>query len=517
MSLYAFPPIKFPSGVGVAPAALFVTLLIAAVVLIALPAAVVDERTGLATGGTEHPALVVGLSLALVAMWAYVALRRLIVTPIRLLRVDLESAVAGAGPEIRTSMNREVDRIADTVRGDFPEGRRRTVTSAAIFCLVGAVITSWVVLTPFAVSEGHVSEPALAGGAQEATDGAAAVVRHELESALSGLDAVAVGSTALTDPASTAARAVLTRPLFKGAYVLDADARTLASAGDGTATLTAVPRPGLSLLNSGGAEPHLVATSTLSDGRALVGQFDIRALNDHLRTPSSAITVVDTEMRTILKSSGYTAFEPLQGDDLRQAARRALDGAPTTSALPTRAPTVVTAAPIGYGDASATLRLVAVGAHDPSTALYASNPVKRTSAVVAGIAGVLALVLLTWTYISAIRPLRSLADHARAIAAVPAGGPTPTPVPPERLNETGAIAAALNHILARVLVWRAKADGEATSTDDETRVVSDPESFLAPTVVLRVTQRPTGPGSADELTRADTLLLERGPLMTVGR
>jgi hypothetical protein len=57
------------------------------------------------------------------------------------------------------------------------------------------------------------------------------------------------------------------------------------------------------------------------------------------------------------------------------------------------------------------------------------------------------LALLGWIYLATIRPLRTAATHAAAIAAAGHGAPPPGPTPAERVDEIGAIITGLNRHL----------------------------------------------------------------------
>ncbi|MDD7926104.1 hypothetical protein [Actinomycetospora chibensis] len=409
-----------------------------------------DAQTGLATGEVEHPGLAAGLSLALIAVWAFSALCMLIVVPIRRLRDDLEASILDGPRLFRRSLTRETERLAGTVCVGGT-GNRRTVSALHTLWLVGLAVVAWLVTTSMMVGSDHGARFAVAEEGQRATDAVAASVRHELEGGLAGLGAVAAENRAMDDPAGTTEEALAARPIFRAVQVLDSEAHALASAGNSSASFASAPGPGITILNTSGAEPVLVAASPLDSGRILVGQYDIRALNDRLRVADSPISVVDGAMRTILSNVGYQAFTELANPALREVASQAASGHRTSPVAPEAEGTVLTAQRIGFEDATARLELVAVAEHDTAAMVFAHDATRRAAFAISSVAGGFAVVFLSWIYISAVRPLRRLGLHAEGVAAVAAGGVAPEPVAPERLNESGAIAAALNRRLVEAV------------------------------------------------------------------
>lgn len=141
-----FPEPRFPAGVGVPPAVLLVVLLGAAACLTA-------------AGGT-HPdssAVLAGVVVGVAALLGFVALRVLVVRPVRRLRDDLAAALLGRQQNgaIRASAVREIDDVAAASRwygsASRSVSRRRLPLSLSLpvltLGLVGALIIGYLQAT----------------------------------------------------------------------------------------------------------------------------------------------------------------------------------------------------------------------------------------------------------------------------------------------------------------------------------------------------------------------------------
>lgn len=67
--------------------------------------------------------------------------------------------------------------------------------------------------------------------------------------------------------------------------------------------------------------------------------------------------------------------------------------------------------------------------------------------LVAAVFGGLTLLALGYIHVATVRPLRVLVSQAEELAAVRPGERAPEPIAPQRLDEVGAAAAALNRLL----------------------------------------------------------------------
>jgi hypothetical protein len=475
---HVFPAPRFPSGVAVAPTMVLLVLLAAAACLIALETPAIDWPSGLTTGFVELPAQLPGLALAVIALCAYFELRVFIVGPVRRLRDDLEAEVAGYDGPVRRSILRETDRIAKALRLHPRETaqKRRTIQSTVALWLVGVEVISCLATASMLVGNRATAPEALAAEGQQITETVAAAVRHELEEGLAGLAGVAINGSSV-DVDTTAAQALAVRPIFRAVEVLDSSGHPVASSGDSIASFASTPPVGITLLNDTGAEPVLVAVTAFEGGYSLVGEYDIRALNDRLRVANSRITVVDADMRTILSNVGYRAFTELSRPALRDAVTRAASATPTEPSSSVTVGSLISAHRVGFQDATASLGWVVVQEQDVAAAAFARDPAGRAAMVISGLSAALVVSILCWMYVGTTRPLRRLSAYANAIAAASMGEATPMPMAPERVNEAGAIVAALNRHL--VLVIRAR-NANAASTLEATAPIRVRSSVSMP-------------------------------------
>lgn len=460
-------PAPTPAGAIAAPSiVLAVVLLLCAV--------------GLAVLGTGRPgvpaplALLPAAAVATAAVLAPLALRLLVVRPaLRLRRAVTPSGSGPRTPPPRSRL-REFDRIALGLRGSARPPARGSATAAvvAVLGLVAAalagVLAAVVTLTP-------APPAALVAETRRSTAAAAGEVRHTLQDGLAGLRSVA----AAADPAAleaAATTALTARAVFRSVHAVDASGAVLARAGAAPAVTGPPPEPGVRQIATGGAAPVVVAVAPVgATGAVLVAEYDVRELNTTLAGAGVPARVLDADLRTVLSSGGYLAFAPLVDAALADVASAAHQtGAGSLSGQVGGRPAVVAAHRIGVADEAAALGWVVLSHRGLTAAGFAADPAARGSAVVLAVAIAAVLAVLAWTWHSALRPLRRLAGPAAAAGASRRpwrdrpGQVIPGPVPVQRLDEIGAVTAAVNRLLQR-----ARSAAEPTTVFP--KVVDEPE------------------------------------------
>jgi len=412
--------------------------------------------------------LVPGLAVAAVGLLAFVILRALLVGPVRRLCRDLvaaNSGSAGGGAcRVRRSSVREVDRIAVALRahpsgtGDVTVASGRRVPLAVGLALVAVVLVGWLVTTFVMVDRQSATRAKLLlEESRASTVGAAEDLRWALNEGLSGLQGVTVPGVGVTgtDLQSAVTAVLATRPVFRSVYAVDATGQVVAVAGsDPQRPIAPPPAAGITQINTSGPAPAVVASTPMHDrAHTLIAEYDPRALNNVLRRSGGPTRVLDSGLRTILSTGGYEAFTELDDPILRTAATAALNNRPTaTIDTVNNAASMVVAQRLGNdGDVTAALGWVVLHDQDLAAAGFIHNSLARAALVITSLSWGASLLVLAWFYVTAIRPLRRLGDHAEAIAAICAGHPAPEPVAPQCLDEVGAIAAELNRWLVTAI------------------------------------------------------------------
>ncbi len=418
---------------------------------------------GLAVLGAERPevptplALLPAVAAALAALVAPLALRLLVVRPALRLRRAVAPAAAGPRTSPPRSRLREFDRIALGLRGSARPPSRGSATTAVVVVLgavaaaLGAVLAAVVTLTPAPPS-------ALVAETRRATATAAGEVRHTLQDGLAGLRSVA--ATATEGPAGleeAATTALVARPVFRSVHAVDAAGAVLAAAGPAPAVTGPPPEAGVRQLATGGTAPVVVAVAPVgATGAVLVAEYDVRALNASLDRTGAPTRVLDADLRTVLSSGGYLAFAPLTDPVLAEVASSAQQtGSGSLAGEVGGSSSAVAAQRVGVSDEAAGLGWVVLSHRGLTAAGFATDEAARGKAVVLGVAITSVLAVLAWTWQSALRPLRRLAGPAAAAGAARRPGRdqpgrlTPGPVPVQRLDEIGAVTAAVNRLLQR--------------------------------------------------------------------
>lgn len=248
-------------------------------------------------------------------------------------------------------------------------------------------------------------------------------------------------------------RARIAQPTYRSLYVLSADGKILAKAGDAPRPAGDPPGttygPGsarIAVLGTGSREPRLAAYAPLpGPGRpSLVGEFRIGFLNSLLNRPGlGEIRIVDAERRVLGSNNGYLAFEKLPSDrldSLVRTAERKPESARSSGVLLRDGGGVQLAATAPFASGAAQPLGWTVLSWQPASALALPEYSAQNRTVLAGLLGVTATVIcLGWLQIVVVRPLRALAEQAEALA----NGDRRTVLFPRHHDEVGAITRSL--------------------------------------------------------------------------
>jgi HAMP domain-containing protein len=442
-----FPQPRFAGGVHSGPLAMLIALLAGVLALLAV---------AVASGG-NWPDWRLPAVLAVVAVVGHALLWAGLVAPVRrfgdaMARMVTEDR-ADVVPRSRAT---ELDRVAVALYrfhrirpGRRSLRSRRHVPLAVAPCLAAVLVLSWAIPAAAATVRGVAPQADLV--AHEAGAGAGARAQElgaALRDGLGALERAADPPTgaAVADPATTAAQALEAEPLFRSVSVVGDSGQAVATAGRAPAApLGAVGRESRVVqANTSGAEPLVVATTPMWDGTStLVAEFDPRGLNNVIRADGVHTRVVDARQTTVLDTSGYTAFEPLDDPALGTLAASASTGSAPAVATP-EGERVAAAARVGAPGSVTDVGWVLVEDQDAAAAAFAGDTSRRATVVVIAVSASLALAALAWTAVTVVAPARRLVRHVEALAA---GTPVP-PLATQRLDEIGTAVAATNRFAA---------------------------------------------------------------------
>ncbi|MFD7444677.1 HAMP domain-containing protein [Streptomyces sp. NPDC059909] len=255
---------------------------------------------------------------------------------------------------------------------------------------------------------------------------------------------------------------------YQSLYVLDADGRVLARAGDDPRSPSGKgPATEPIRVFDAGTEPVIIGTAEVPGrhGAAVVGEFRIDFLNSLLKRPGlGAVRVVDAQRRVIAGNTGYLAFQKLPNgrlDALVAGTNQKVGMSPRPSGVLYRDGDdiqIAAAAPFVGGGAAKSLGWTVVS-WQPASGLAIAEYNLQNRTVLAGLLGVTAAAAcLGWMYIVVVRPLRTLADQAEALA----DGDRRTVLYPRHHDEVGAVVRSLELIRQQLPGQQRKRDG-ATS------------------------------------------------------
>lgn len=406
-------------------------------------------------GGSRWQGMLPAVGLLVVAGLALLLVRRGLIRPVREL-LRYAKAVASGGPnppsrlpgtdEARRIMN-ALNRVHGRLTG-LPGKRRkhRRGASATMAALAAAMtIVGWSVGVMWAFGEGASELPQqVVDDTQNQVNATAGTVSESLDGGLTQLVLTAARHRS-ADPGRL--RGVVERlaereKRFSGVYVVDGAGNFVVGAG--REPLRAAGRlpgaSGIRLAGVAGRVPVIYAYTTLSDRHFLVAEFDIQYLTSLLRRVDGRVRVVDPDLRTILDTGGYLAFQRLSADALRHAASAGLAGRPSAEVITVDgSPALVVGAGMGVHRTTAHLEWSVVVERSVHSFRLGVNERMRRAWLVAILGTCIALTLFGWHYFLHLRPLRKLAQVAERLAA----GDTSAVLYPHRPDEVGALAVCL--------------------------------------------------------------------------
>ncbi|SCL16396.1 hypothetical protein GA0074694_1609 [Micromonospora inyonensis] len=404
------------------------------------------------TGGASLPTgLLLGLSLLMFAVPSFLLMRVSLVRPIRVLLAQAKAdACGGLTPHRRPARIAEAQRIARALAltsGDRPPAERRWrptvlqgLTAATVVALLwpaGAVVLALQTPAPTVPTQ-------LVRDQENRAEEASFALGSALDAGLGTVSRISRS----VDPADRERTArVLRRELAEGhrlraLYLVDRDGKVLASAGR-EPLRTAEPLPGevgIQLDDAVSRLPVVFAYNLRSDGFAVVGEFDPDRLVGLVRRVDGRVRVVDAELRTILDSEGFRAYQPIGEDLVAAAAVEALPG--TTVGHSTTAdgdPALVAASGLTAPATVAHLEWSVVVEQDIAALRLPEMVERRWTLLVAG--AMVGIILLThmWQLYIYVRPVQRLASFADRMSR----GEIDVPVPPQRHDDIGAVAMCL--------------------------------------------------------------------------
>jgi len=377
--------------------------------------------------------------LVVAALLAYLVARRVLVRPVhRLLSRAKDDACGDKDPPPKIKGPSEVRRIGAALDD---RARPRGVPAALLLLGIPAIVLGWSGALGYTFARGPVPVPAqVVLDSENQVTAATVALGDSLEGGLLQATATAAQSAQTAPPRLGPAldRLVEGDDHYRGAYVSDPEGRVVASAGrEPLRKEEKLPKEsGVRLANTGGRLPVIYAYAHRPDGHSVVVEFDVPKLADLLRRADGRVRVVDAELRTILDTEGFRAFQPLAGGPAREAAITAAQG---RTAARVAGRSLVAGTPLKEPSSAAGLRWSVVAEQSVGDLALPVNSLRRASLVLGGTAAFLAVVALGWHYFVLLIPLRRLAAAADRMA----DGDTETVISPHRPDEIGAIASCL--------------------------------------------------------------------------
>lgn len=435
-------------------------------------------------GGTStQQGFLLGLTLLATAVPSFLLMRAALVGPVRALLKRAKADACGDRPTKRPRLRiAEAHRVARALAltsgapdsASPPRNRWRPTLMQAL-----AAATVLALLWPAAAvaTTLRAPEPPLPNQLVKDGESRAEAASNLLGSALNnGLQAVSrVSETGVTDPA--ALTPVLEHELadkrrFRNLYVMDPQGSVISSTG--REPLRREPlhgEAGIDLDDKTDRVPVVYAFRVAANGFAVVGEYDIDYLLGIVREVDGHARVVDKELRTVVDSEGFRAFQKLEGS-AREAAREGLQGSTVGRAEMTNgSPALIAAAGLTKPNTVTSLNWAIVVEQDLASMRVPESDGQRWTLLVAGAAIGAVLLTQVWQYCIFARPLRRLAKTADEIS----NGSVEVPIPPQRHDDIGALAMCLE-ICRQVRQGGSERFGGATrirgTEDDRTAVLT---------------------------------------------
>lgn len=363
----------------------------------------------------------------------------------------------------------------DTGTAPAPARAFRRFGTRAMLAVCAVLLLLWsapMVLLLNRADDTAVIPQQLVNDQRERTDTLTDRVRRALNEGHADLVSVAslIGDrTAPEDMAAVLERTAYEHLRYRSLYVLDADGRVLARAGEEPRHPTGKgpDTKAIALLDDEGKEPIIAGYAEVPgrEGAAVVGEFRIDFLNSLLKRPGlGEVRIVDAERRVIGGNTGYRAFQELpsrQIDALVEGTNQRVGLSPRPSSVLYRGGDGVqlaAAAPFVGGGAAKPLGWTVVSWRSAS-GLEIPEYTFQNRTVLAGLLGLTAAAAcLGWLHIVVVRPLRELARQAEALA----DGDRRTVLYPRHHDEVGAVVRSLE-LIRQTLQEQRRRDGATTT------------------------------------------------------
>lgn len=392
-----------------------------------------------------------GLSLLVFALISFLIMRKSLTRPVRALLTQAKADACGVVTPQRAPMRiREAHRIARALArtsGDqLPSDNRWHPTVLQGLGVAVVVALLWPVgATVLALQADDPAIPVqLIRDQENRTEEASNALGTTLNT---GLATVSRASHQANPNDLTQTRRILERELkdefrLRALYLVDSQGKVLTSAG--RAPLRAVqPLPGevgVYLDRAVTRLPLVYAYNQMAGGYSVVGEFDPDRLLDLVRRVDGRIRVVDAELRTILDSEGYEAFQPLRGELARDVAVEVLPGNTVGRGTDDDGgPALIAASGMTNPTTVAHLEWAVVVEQEVAGLRLPEMVEQRWTLLVAGAVAGIVLITHVWQFYIFVRPLRRLAFFADKMS----DGTLDMPVPPQRHDDIGAVAMCL--------------------------------------------------------------------------
>jgi HAMP domain-containing protein len=204
------------------------------------------------------------------------------------------------------------------------------------------------------------------------------------------------------------------------------------------------------------------------EARALVGQYDPSFFRFSLEAAEpSEVWLVDKDGRVIGSREGFTAFQGLPRQPLREAAEQAAGGDSGATVVPSSLgrQEIVSFAPVAGPGLAGDLGWSVVTARSVDSIALPETNAQRNGLLIAGLLALFTVLIFGWLYISVLRPLFSLQEEAERLAY----GDLSRSVRVFRYDEIGVIARTLERIRVLLIRRRVQEREPSQSTSSEER------------------------------------------------
>jgi HAMP domain-containing protein len=415
-------------------------------------------RTRVVPPPDPRVAFLVGGSLAAVSAFAVLVIHLGVVRPVRRVRRRAFATACGEKmPRARRSMIKEfrrVDALLDHLGHHIAGAARPRHSGIAgglsvvwIPAVASALLVAWAATVLVVLGTGPVRVPrhVLVDAEDRVSRGVNALNRN-LQAGLSDLRALAqVGGRLHPTAVRDRIHAVYRHSnRYRSIYLADSDGDVLAR--EGREPLGDGRQPpdvdGVYQGNTSGRLPLVYAVVHVAHRhRVLVAEFDLRFLSRLLEHRHVRTVIVDSELRTILDTHGYVAFDTVEGTALAGPVRAAQAGRGSASVrMASGTRSVIAAQRLPTDGVTAGLPWVLLDQRAVSDLDLPDNVRHRWASLMSLVVVCVATVLVGFYVAGVARPLRALAEAADELMA----GDSRSVIYPVRHDEVGATAICLD-------------------------------------------------------------------------